>query len=173
MSAHVHRLPPVPPVDVRIRDKGIPPPEKSCWKQGPGAKLRVRKLHSRMFYLCLTHGALMREKECPQSDVFERSQGRPHLRGGCYTDANGREMGGGSLPLWTSYCILSSLKSFSFKSVIVSFSWDHFFQFLETNYHKYWNGSGDSSTFNQWPGAKLRGATAYRPRHNVLVAGPE
>ena len=25
----------------------------------------------------------------------------------------------------------------------------------------------------QGPGAKLRGATAYRPRHNVLVAGPE
>ena len=34
---------------------------------------RVRKRHARMFYLCLTHGALIREKDkYPSRGVFER-----------------------------------------------------------------------------------------------------
>jgi len=34
---------------------------------------RVRKRHPRMFYLCLTHGALIRKTEYPSGGVFERT----------------------------------------------------------------------------------------------------
>ena len=39
----------------------------------------VRKRHLRMLYLCLTHEALIREKEYPSSGVFERSPGGTYL----------------------------------------------------------------------------------------------